>query len=302
MKWAGGKTQMLDALVARSPARVATYFEPFLGGGALFFALLDAPDRFSREEPRRAVLNDLCPDLMVAFRAVRDDPDGLAERLGALERRYLPADGDRRADLYYAVRAEAPEEPVEVAARLMFLNKTCYNGLYRVNRQGHFNVPHGRYKNPRILDRDALLAASRALDGAELLCVDFEQACEEARRGDFVYLDPPFHPLSATSSFTAYTETDFGREDQLRLKWCIDDLTERGVRVMLSNSPHPWIMGMYETSRYRLEEPAGEGSSRWKPFQVEELPARRAINSRGDRRRGSELVITNYDLPGSSAK
>ena len=109
--------------------------------------------------------------------------------------------------------------------------------------------------------------------------------------------------LTATSRFTSYTERDFGRDEQLRLKWCIDDLTERGVRVMLSNSPHPWIMGMYESSRYRVEELAGERSSQWKPFHVEKLPARRVINSRGDRRGGSsELVVTNYELLASSAK
>ncbi len=279
VKWAGGKAQMLDALLTRSPSgeegRIAGYFEPFVGGGALFFALLGDLER----APGRAVLNDLNPELMVTFTAVRDDLERLVRRLDALQRRYLDADGDGRADFYYELRKKQPRAPVEVAARLIFLNKTCYNGLYRVNQKGRFNVPHGRYKNPRILDREVLRAASGALQGTELLRVDFEQACAGARRGDFVYFDPPFFPLTATSRFTSYTESDFGREDQLRLRWCIDDLTERGVRVMLSNSPHPWIVGLYEGGRYR----------------VEELPARRMINSRGDRRGGSsELVVTNY--------
>ena len=276
VKWAGGKTQMLDALVARSPLRPAAYFEPFLGGGALFFALLGDPQR----APRRAVLNDLNGELMIAFAVVRDELEPLVERLRGLERRYLRAENARRAELFYSVRAETPEQPVEVAARLIFLNKTCYNGLYRVNRKGRFNVPHGRYRRPRILDCETLLAASRALRDVELTGVDFEQACEGARAGDFVYFDPPFQPISATSSFTAYTAADFGRDDQLRLKWCADGLRERGVRVMISNSAHQWIVGMYAGSHYRLEE----------------LPARRVINSRGDRRGGSEeLVVTGYD-------
>ena len=277
VKWAGGKTQMLDALVARSPQRVATYFEPCLGGGALFFALASGA---ARPSLGRAVLNDLNPELMLAFTAVRDELEQLTRRLETLERRYLPVSAEARAEFFYAVRDQQPEEPVAVAARLIFLNKTCYNGLYRVNRRGRFNVPHGRYKQPRILDCENLLAASRALQESELLCVDFEQACEDAASGDFVYFDPPFYPMSSTSSFTAYTQSSFGREDQLRLKWCIDGLSERGVNVMLSNSPHEFVLGMYLGSHYRAEE----------------LPARRVINSRGDRRGGStELVITNYE-------
>jgi len=287
LKWAGGKAQMLDALLMRAPfgeeGRIASYFEPFVGGGALFFAQQRDPERV----PARSVLNDLNPELMVTFTAVRDELERLIERLDALQRRYVAAGSDGRADFYYGVREKQPRAPVEVAARLIFLNKTCYNGLYRVNRQGRFNVPHGRYKNPRILDCKVLRATSVALRGTELRCADFEQACEDAQRGDFVYFDPPFFPLTATSRFTSYTGADFRRDDQLRLKWCIDDLTERGVQVMLSNSPHPWVLGLYEGGRYR----------------VEELPARRMINSRGDRRGGSsELVVTNYEFLRSSAK
>ncbi|MSQ42040.1 MAG: DNA adenine methylase [Dehalococcoidia bacterium] len=290
LKWAGGKTQLLDALVARSPRPAgATYFEPFLGGGALFFALIADPER----RPRRAVLNDLNRELITVFEAVRDDPERLAQRLEPLQRRYLAADDAGRAELYYATREQQPRDPLAVAVRLIFLNKTCYNGLYRVNRSGRFNVPHGRYRNPRILDCEALTAASLALRDAELRCEDFEQACAGACAGDFVYCDPPFLPVVA--GFTSYTQADFGRDDQLRLKWCIDDLTRRGVRVMLSDSPHDFVQGMYEGSRYRLER----------------LPARRMINSRGDRRGAvDELVVTNYDpasyavalAPASSAK
>ena len=201
--------------------------------------------------------------------------------LDAMELEYMDWDLPGREAAYYRVRASKPRSAVEVAARVIFLNKTCFNGLYRVNRQGEFNVPHGRYKAPRICDVETLMAAAAALQGAEIQRTDFETACADAQRGDFVYFDPPFHPLSATSNFTSYTSTDFGPPEQLRLKRCIDDLTRRGVVVLLSNSPHPWIRGGYEFAGYN----------------VETVSARRAINSRGDRRGPiGELMVSNASL------
>lgn len=278
LKWAGGKSQLLPELVTRSPHRIDTYYEPFLGGGALFFALREDPER----APKRAVLNDLNHELITTYEVVRDAPDRLVRRLARLEGEYLAADDATREALYYEMRERHRlRKPVEVAARLIFLNKTCYNGLFRMNRKGEFNVPFGRYKSPRILDCEALLAASRVLQGVELRRLDFEEACADAGPDDFVYFDPPFHPLSATSSFTSYTERDFGRAEQIRLKRCIDSLTERGASVLLSNSPHPWICGGYEFAGYHIAE----------------VQARRAINSRGDRRGPiGELVVTNQPL------
>ncbi|MDA0352183.1 MAG: DNA adenine methylase [Chloroflexi bacterium] len=274
LKWAGGKTQLLPALLERAPRSIDTYYEPFMGGGALFFALAADPDL----APRRAVLNDMNHELVTAYTVVRDHLDELVARLEVLAANYLEGDAEARAANYYAVRDEQRGAPVEVAARLIFLNKTCFNGLYRVNRQGRFNVPHGRYQKPNILDRDNLTAASAALQHAEITHGDFETACAEARAGDFVYLDPPFHPLSETANFTAYTEGSFGRPEQLRLRWCVDKLSDRGVAAMVSNSPHEWVVGAYEAGRYR----------------VERTPARRAINSKGDRRGAiDELVVTN---------
>ncbi len=258
------------------PRDIETYYEPFLGGGALFFALAADPGL----APRRAVLNDANRELVTTYRVVRDDLRGLIDALRNLESRYLPATEDGRAELYYTIRDEAPDEPLAVAARLIFLNKTCFNGLYRVNRRGHFNVPHGRYARPRILDCPALTGASRALQDTELLCGDFEAACTGAGQRDFVYFDPPFEPLSKTSNFTGYTEGAFDRGQQLRLKKVIDELSDREVPMMLSNSPHDWIIGVYQGAfRYR----------------VERTPARRAINSRADRRGPiDELVVTNF--------
>jgi len=273
LKWAGGKTQLLPSLIERVPRTIDTYYEPFIGGGALFFALAAEPEL----APRRAVLNDMNRELVTTYTVVRDQLEELLARLELLSANYLEGDEEARAAYYYAVRDEQRSAPVELAARLIFLNKTCFNGLYRVNRQGRFNVPHGRYKKPKILDRPNLRAASAALQDAEITHGDFAAACAEAGPNDFVYFDPPFHPLSDTASFTAYTEGSFGREDQLRLKWLMDSMRDRDVPVMLSNSPHEWVVGAYEASH----------------FLVERTPARRAINSKGDGRGAiDELVVT----------
>jgi DNA adenine methylase len=276
LKWAGGKQQLERALLKRAPQSVATYYEPFLGGGALFFALMS-----SETPPRRAVLNDMNPELVLTYKVVRDRLPELVERLGEMSRQYLDADDSGRRRMYYCVRGDQPSEAIETAARFIFLNKTCFNGLYRVNRSGQFNVPHGRYRSPTILDEAGLAAASAALQSAELTHSDFETACEDAARGDFVYFDPPFVPLSPTSSFTSYTKGDFLHKDQLRLKWCADRLWKRGVAVMLSNSAHDWVVGAYEGSHYR----------------VERTPARRAINSKGDRRGAIDELIVTTDYP-----
>jgi len=277
LKWAGGKAQLLPALLERAPRSIDTYYEPFLGGAALFFALSSDP-QFA---PRRAVLNDQNRELITMYEVVRDQLPELIAELEPLTIRYAAAEAEARSEIYYSVREQQPATPVAIAARLLFLNKTCFNGLYRVNQSGRFNVPHGKYKNPTILDRTVLAAASAALQNTELLGGDFAAACESAGPGDFVYFDPPFHPLSDTANFTSYTAGSFGREDQLRLKWCMDDLRARGVPVMHSNSPHEWIVGIYEGSHYR----------------VERTPARRSINSKGDGRGAIDELIVTSDYP-----
>jgi len=290
VKWAGGKTQIVGNLLAFAPTHIDTYYEPFVGGGALFFRLAADPER----RPRRAVLNDLNAELMATFRAVRDDVEPLIEQLGDLEHAYVGLDAGGRDDRFYEVREEYRElvagdgaGDVELGARLIFLNKTCFNGLYRVNRQGEFNVPHGSYLRPRICDADGLRAAAEALANAELTSVDFEEACAGARSGDFVYFDPPFYPLSDTSSFTAYTGADFEHRDQLRLKLRGDQLREDGAAVLVSNSTREWVEGAYEASGYTIER----------------IPSRRMINSQGDRRGPiPELAIMSYDAPAYSSR
>ena len=259
LKWAGGKTQLLPQLRVAAPRRIDTYYEPFLGGGALFFAL-QAEQRF-----KRAVLSDSNAELINAYQQVRDRIDDLTAALAVHRRKYIEAAAADRKAYYYRIRAKRPTCPVGRAARLIFLNKTCFNGLYRVNGSGRFNVPHGRYANPAICDEDGLRAASQALQGVELLNADFAEAVETAGPGDFVYCDPPYVPLSQTASFTAYTAADFGPAEQSRLAATAEALRARGAALLLSNSGHPDVAQLYQ-----------DGG-----FQLETVEAARAINSNG---------------------
>jgi DNA adenine methylase len=223
LKWAGGKRQILPDILRRLPERCETYHEPFLGGGAVFFALA------ARGAFRRAVLGDRNADLIDAYLGVRDDVERVITRLAR-----MPHD----RSFYERLRALDPRKlsGAQRAARIIYLNRTCYNGLYRVNRAGQFNVPFGRYENPRILDRENLRAASRALRGAALGAGDFEAVLARARPGDVVYFDPPYVPLSATASFTAYDREAFGPDEQRRLARVLEALRRRGVYAVLSNS------------------------------------------------------------------
>ena len=270
LKWAGGKAKLATLVAERAPERIGRYHEPFLGGGAVFFALREA-GRIAD-----AALADGNADLIETWQAVRDDVESVIAALEPLAARYLATEPLRRAFVYSEVRDGRPRLPARKAARLLFLNKTCFNGLYRVNRKGRFNVPHGRYEQPAILDAERLRDASRALAGVELRDGDFEEACVRAEPGDFVYLDPPYQPLSATSAFTQYTSADFGFADQQRLRDAFDGLTERGVPALLSNSAHPDIEALY------------------RGYAIERVPMGRSINSNGAGRKPiDELLIGN---------
>lgn len=276
LKWAGGKAKLAPAVLERAPRWFRRYHEPFLGGGAIFFALAEARPLTA---PR---LNDANHDLIACYEVVRDEPEALLDRLETLAGEYLSQPQEERATVYYRIRATEPANPLDRAARLIFLNRTCYNGLFRVNSKGRFNVPHGRYRNPRIADRPRILAASAALRDAELACEDFEAACDAAEPGDFVYLDPPYVPLSATARFTAYTAGDFGHADQQRLRDAFDRLTERGVAALLSNSKHEAVERLYADRGYTFKT----------------VPMSRAINSVGRRRAPvPELLIGNLEHP-----
>lgn len=263
VKWAGGKSQLLAQLAPFLPSRSSfrRYFEPFLGGGAVFFRL----------QPHDAVLSDVNDELVNAYRVVRDSLPELLRNLAQHTR------DDRQ--YYYYMRAQQPKDLTLAgrAARFMFLNKRCYNGLFRVNRKGEFNVPIGRYKTPpKIFDERNLTAVSRLLQGAQIRCDSYEEVLREAQAGDFVYLDPPYQPLSATANFTSYTKERFSFPDQQRLASLTSDLDARGVMFLLSNSAAPELIHLY------------------KGFHVTTAKASRQINSRADRRGHiDELIVAN---------
>lgn len=235
LKWVGGKTSLLPELLKHVPARLRRYHEPFVGGGALFFAV----------SPRRALLGDSNPELVHCYRQVRDDVYGV---LDALARHVY-----ERAH-FESVRALDPLRlsPPARAARFIYLNKTCFNGLWRVNRAGRFNVPFGRYKNPRFADPSTLVTASQALRGVEIEQRPFDDALGKALPGDFVYLDPPYDPVSPTASFASYTAGGFSWEDQQRLARACIVLNRRGVRFLLSNSATDRVRELYRGFEQRL--------------------------------------------------
>ena len=266
LKWAGGKRQLLPDLMVRLPECFAAYHEPHVGSGVLFFELA------ARGVLPQAYLSDVNPSLIDTYIAVRDQVEDVIAILKKHQRRH-------DQDYYYLVRAIDPSRlPLAGrAARIIYLNKTCYNGLYRENKSGQFNVPFGRYKNPTICDALNLREVSRALQGADIARRGYASVFERAQPGDFVYFDPPYHPLSATSSFTAYDRTGFTADDQRGLRDIFGELARRGVHVMLSNSDTPLIRELY----------AG--------FNMDRVYASRSINSKGNRRgKIAELIIRNY--------
>ena len=257
LKWAGGKTSLLATLDEFLPAEVERYIEPFLGGGAVFFHL-------KRCFPHmRAFLRDSNEELINCFRIVRDRTEELMERLDG----HAAAFRKGGADCYYEVRGQHHlADALERAARTIFLNKTCFNGLYRVNAKGEFNTPVGSAKNPSLYRRANLLAAAWALSDAELEAKDFRETVEEARRGDFIYFDPPYFPISEYSDFKRYTSGQFREADHVELARAFRVLDQRGCHVVLSNSDHPRIRELYADY----------------PIRVVQAP--RMINCKGDRR------------------
>lgn len=268
LKWAGGKGGLLEELRARfeeaqAPGR---YHEPFVGGGAFFF------DLFRRGLPgnARPFLSDANARLIAAYAGVRDAVEDVIALLETHKSHH-------NSEYYYAVRATIPEALAEQAARIIYLNRTCFNGLYRENSRGGFNVPIGKYKNPAICDAENLRAVSSALAQAEVACRPFETVLDRAQAGDFVYFDPPYHPLSASSSFTKYHETDFGEDAQRALAAVFRELDRKGVRVLLSNSMCPFVRELYQE------------------FRIDTVYANRSVNSKADARgKIEEALVRNF--------
>jgi DNA adenine methylase len=256
IKWAGGKTRMLPVLKQHLPTKFATYYEPFVGGGAAFFAL----------QPAKAVLADANMRLMRTYAGVRDHADAVVDRL-----RRSP----HSKDFFLRVRGFDVDsaDNASVASWLIYLSKTAFNGLYRVNRSGGFNVPFGDYANPTICDEVNLRACSEALKGVELVAADFEQTIERSVPGDLVYCDPPYLPTSATSSFTGYTADGFGLSDHRRLRDAALRAKARGVHVVISNSAAPAILDLYQDGFevHRVSAPRSIAASGGSRGAVEEL-------------------------------
>ena len=276
LKWAGGKRQLLPEIVKYVPKRISkhTYYEPFIGGGALLFQL----------QPPKAVINDSNKELINCYKVIKDSLDELMEELSKDKYSNSETSYYEMRDLDRSMKKYASLSEVEKAARIIYLNKTCYNGLFRVNSQGQFNVPFGRYKNPNFLDDAVLRAVNKYLNSNNitLLNQDFEEAVKDAKRGDFVYFDPPYDPVSETASFTGYDVNGFNRDQQKRLKKVFDDLNKRGCKVILSNSCTDFILDLY------------------KDYQdtIIKVRATRSINSNALKRgRVEEVLVLNYEIP-----
>jgi len=281
IKWVGGKGQLAGELLKRAPTEFNAYHEPFMGGAALFFALY----RDGRLSGKRVFLSDVNQELVGTYQAIRDDLKKVIARLATHQKKFRSLEHEeQKREYFYSVRQRAPEDlqPPARAARMIFLNRTGFNGLYRVNSKGKFNVPFGRYKNPLICDAQNLRAVSAALGKAVLTNDSFESVLDAAGRGDFVYFDPPYVPLSTTANFVSYARAGFDQQDQKRLAETMEKLVTKGTRVMLSNSDTGAVRRLYSEK-----------------FRIEKVRASRRINSRADRRGlVNEVVVMSYDSQG----
>lgn len=263
LKWAGGKSRLIQQYIPYFPKSYKNYYEPFLGGGAVFFYL----------QPTTAILTDINAELINTYCCVRDNVEELISILKEHKNRH-------NKDYYYSVRNNSGGTNIEKAARIIYLNKTCFNGLYRVNSQGKFNVPLGRYENPNICHENLLRVASIALSHAEIQQADFTEVLNHATSSDdFVFFDPPYHPINNTSYFTAYSPNSFSKKDQELLRDTCAELASRGVKVMVCNSDSEFIRKIYTDIN----------------FESYRIKAARSINS-NIKNRGmiSELLITSF--------
>jgi len=271
VKWAGGKRQLIPTLNQNLPDNFGTYYEPFLGGGALLFHIIT-----ERNNPK-CNISDLNSDLILAYITIRDKIDDLIPSLKNHEKNYHT----NSISYYYSVRESNPKSDIEKTSRLLFLNRTCFNGLYRVNSKGKFNVPLGKYTNPNIVNEENLRSVNRILNTTRvsIKCRDFEAVLSDAKKGDLVYFDPPYQPVSSTANFTSYTNKDFTFDDLFRLAELCQNLNSKGCKVLLSNSDSKEVAKMFS-------------SKHWK---ISKIQVNRAINSNSKKRTGHfELLIKNY--------
>lgn len=287
VKWVGGKSQLVEQIEKMLPTdgeKVLTkYAEPMVGGGALFFSIL------SKYDFEELYISDINAELINAYQAVKNDVDNLIAKLSEMQMLFLPMDENGRKYFYYTVRERfnsttlTEETATEKAAQFIFLNKTCFNGLYRVNRKGEFNVPMGAYKNPTICDDENLRNIHEALQNVTIVCGDYSLSKSFIDKDTFVYLDPPYRPISETSAFTAYNSDAFDDEEQIRLSKFIDEINLSGAKIVLSNSDPK-----------NVNEEDNFFDDLYKNYKINRVEASRAINSKGDKRgKINELLICN---------
>ncbi|MFR1214936.1 MAG: DNA adenine methylase [Acutalibacteraceae bacterium] len=268
LKWAGGKTQLLDPITARMPKTYNRYYEPFIGGGAVWLAVM----------PEKAVINDMNEQLINLYRQMKENAQSVISFVNELDS--IPCD----KNFYYSIRERYNEKiascalDAECAALMIWINKHCFNGLYRVNGKGLFNVPYNNKVNGKSIDEDNLAAIADYLNKADIsiTCLDFEEVCEEVRAGDFIYFDSPYIPISATADFTDYTKDGFLPEDHKRLAALFHRLDSVGALVMLSNNDVPLVHELYSG------------------FKIQSLDVKRMINRNASKRTAKEVLITNY--------
>lgn len=271
VKWAGGKRQLIPILNDNLPKSMGTYYEPFLGGGALLFHIL------SERNGQKCGVSDLNSDLVLTYTTIRDKANDLIHSLKNHSKNYQK---DSKS-YYYAIRESNPRSAVEKTSRLLFLNRTCFNGLYRVNSKGKFNVPLGKYTNPNIVNEENIRSVSHVLQSSKvsIKCRDFESVLNDAKKGDLVYFDPPYQPVSDTANFTSYTHKSFTITDLKRLANLCLDLDSKGCKVLLSNSDSQEVAEMFTDKQWKIKK----------------IEANRSINSNSKKRTGHfELLIKNY--------
>ncbi len=270
LKWAGGKRQLLDIFDKIFPKGFKRFYEPMVGGGAVFFHL----------ETNKAIINDSNKDLIRTYQVVRDNLVKLIEKLKKLKKRHKEKFYYQKRDQFNSLKLQeeiTKKEKIKLAALFIYLNRTCFNGLYRVNQKGEFNVPIGSYKNPRVCNEENLIAVNKKLQNTKILCQDFEKAVDSVKTDDFVYFDPPYDPINETSNFTQYTNGGFGKKGQKRLAKTFKELDKKGAKVALSNSNTDFINDLYQK------------------FNIHTLKAKRSINSNGDDRgKIKEVLVTNF--------
>jgi len=296
LKWAGGKGQLLNDIERRLPSKmrnskkIIKYVEPFVGGGAVFFYLRN------NYQIKEATLFDINRELIIGYQVIKNNPKELIKKLSTLEKEYHQKEESDRKEFFYSIRDEYNDqlksfdyqnyndEWIQRAVYLIYMNKTCFNGLFRLNSKGEFNVPFGKYKNPKICDKENVLQVHQALQEVTILCGDFSLARNYIQKDSFVYFDPPYRPLSSTANFTDYSKDGFSDDEQKRLADFFKDMDKQGAHLMLSNSDP------------KNENPEDNFfDDLYKNFKIERVKAKRAISCKGSGRGEiTELLITNY--------